>query len=110
MVYIKEKLPSIFANSISKKIDNNDEYSYNKTEDRSIDDINKNKINIEPNISQKIKKVFSSTNYVYKADVKITTKDGVLTKKIVGRNNKSLITIDNEIIPIDSILDIELSK
>ena len=110
MVYIKEKLPSVFANSISKKIDNNDEYSYNKSEDRTIKDNNSSKINIEPDIGQKIRKVFASTNYVYKADVKITTKDGVLTKKIVGRNNKNLITIDNEIIPIDSILDIELSK
>lgn len=110
MVYIKEKLPSVFANSISKNISNNDEYSYNKSEDRTIEDNSLNKINIEPDISQKIRKVFSSVNYVYKADVKITTKDGVLIKKIVGRNNKNLITIDNEIIPIDSILDIELSK
>lgn len=110
MVYIKEKLPGVFANSISKKINNNDEYSYNKSDDRTVEDKGAGKINIEPDISQKIKKVFSSTNYVYKADVKITTKDGVLTKKIVGRNNKNLLTIDNEIIPIESILDIDISK
>ena len=53
--------------------------------------------------------MFNSTSYIYKADVKITLKNGSISKRIVGRNSTHLITIDNELIPITDILDIEKS-
>jgi hypothetical protein len=37
-------------------------------------------------------------------------KNGEVIKKIVGKNKKELITIDNELIPIEDILDIRLKN
>ena len=104
MIFIKEKLPEVFANTIDKKFTNNTEYSYGVKEDIKV----ASKISIEPDINKKINKIFTSTNYIYKADVKITTDTEVLVKKIIGKNNKNIITIDNELIPIDTIKDIEI--
>ena len=41
-----------------------------------------------------------------KADVTILTDNEVLKKRIVGKNNNNLITMDNEYIPVDKIRDI----
>ena len=47
---------------------------------------------------------------IYKADVSITTKDGIILKRIIGRNSTHLITIDNELVPISDIIDIDFSE
>ena len=59
-------------------------------------------------INKKIRDIFNSSSYLYRANVVITFKNGEVTKKIIGKNNNQLITIDNELIPIDDILDIRL--
>ena len=108
---MKKNLPHVFANKINSDIRNNNSYyssanisadiEYNKTEAPSL---------IGQNINQKINTIFSSPNYVYKATVKITLDSGTVIKKIVGRNRNYLITIDNELIPIDEIIDIDYAK
>lgn len=108
MIFIKEKLPEVFANTIDKKFTNNSEYSYGANEERKEDIKENSKMSIEPDINQKINKIFTSTNYIYKADVKITTDTEVLIKKVIGKNNKNIITLDNKLIPIDIIKDIEI--
>ena len=65
------------------------------------------KISNEKNVNQKINDIFNSSTYVYKADVLIKLKNGEVVKKIVGRNSKHLITMDNELIPISDIVDIK---
>lgn len=111
MICIKDKLPEVFANTIDKKFSNNAEYSYGaKEEPKEEKNLRKPLGNFELNINQKINKIFASSNYVYKADVKITTDNEVIVNKIIGRNNKHIITIDNKVIPIDSIKDIEIIK
>jgi len=112
---MSKKLPSVFAGNVGSL--NNTQrvyYSYNqnkneevisqKEEMRPVRNTNLSKIEIE----EKIQNIFSSPKYIYKAQVKITTTDGVAEKKIVGRNLNELITMDNERIPIDVIKDIEL--
>ena len=59
------------------------------------------------NINQKINEIFSSSRYIYKADVEITLKSGKVVKRIVGKNSVHLITYDNELIPISDIVDIK---
>lgn len=108
MIFIKEKLPEVFANAIDKKFTNNSEYSYGANEERKEDIKENSKMSIEPDINKKINKIFTSTNYIYKADVKITTDTEVLIKKVIGKNNKNIITLDNKLIPIDIIKDIEI--
>lgn len=103
-----KKLPSIFANKIDKRLENNSRVCITKNEDRN--EI-KEEVKLEKiDISKKINKIFASPKYVYKVSVKITLKDKVITKKIIGKNNKNIITMDNELIPIEDILDIEFTK
>ena len=94
----------VFANRIDKKLHNNEEVYYSKdvkeeTPKKTI-----------KNVYQKINDIFTSRNYIYKADVIIKTKDSTLNKTIIGKNKNSLITIDNELIPISDIIDIYKEK
>lgn len=98
-----KKIPKVFANQIDKKIENNRTYYVSNDEDRSIKEAEISNVDI----NKKLKDIFNSTRYVYRAEVVITLKDRVITKKIIGKNNNQLITIDNEIIPISDILDIK---
>lgn len=98
-----KKLPRVFANKIDKKLNNNSTY-YISNEKKNVAQFHTNDIN------KKINEIFNSTSYLYRANVIITLKNGDVVKKIIGKNNSQLITIDNELIPIDDILDIKLKK
>lgn len=100
-----KELPRVFRNSINKDISNNKDYSMSKNKEREIKE-EKNNINIY----QKIKDIFSSYKYVYKADVVITTNEGVLKKTLIGKKDNNLITIDNELIDISTIKDIKFDE
>lgn len=102
-----KKLPSIFANRIEKKLENNSRVSVTKNEERVVEE---KEIKNDKNIKQKISEIFSSPKYVYKVSVTITLKDKIVTKKIIGKNSRYIITIDNELIPIDDIVNIEFTK
>ena len=93
-------LPRVFHNKIDKKFDNNRSvyYSSNSSNDEVVD---------TRTIKQKINDIFSSPNYVYKANVDITLKDKKITKRIIGRNKDYIITMDNELIPIEDIINIQ---
>lgn len=91
------KLPKVFANTNLGKISNNETIYYD----------NKKSIVKNKNIDHKINELFKSSKYVYKIDVKITTDKSIKIYKIIGKNNNNLITIDNELIPIEKIIDIE---
>lgn len=110
---MQKKLPKVFANTINE-VHNNDSvfYSADSTslketvEDRSSEEKIDSKQLKGITVIQKINEIFSSPYYIYKAEVEITLDDGVVTKKIIGKNQRNLITMDNELIPIDSIRDI----
>lgn len=103
-----KKLPNVFANHISKESSHNKNISYTVGTDR-VADLKENDKPTFQNINQKINDIFSSTRYVYKADVNITLKDSVIKRKIIGKNGVHLITIDNELIPIADIVDIKFA-
>ncbi len=100
---MEKKIPKVFANKINRKIENNDSYSYTKNNEFLKDDVVDNL-----DINSKINNIFKSTNYIYKVDVNIKLKDGIVDKKIIGKKNGYLITMDNELIKIDDILDINI--
>lgn len=105
---MEKKLPKVFANKIEGKAGNNEDVycSFDIKEDRTAEAPSKLK---GKNVNQKLNEIFNSSSYIYKADVKLTLKDEVVTKRIVGRNATHLITIDNELIPLTDIVDIEKS-
>ena len=102
------ELPKVFANKIDKKIENNEVYWISKNEEKI--EKKENKFKIEKNINEKINEIFSSPRYVYKADVLITTNDAILKKRIIGKNGNNLITMENELINIESIKDIKFDE
>lgn len=110
---MEKKLPGVYKNPIDHPIKNNKDVHYVGSEkvepEKSL--IREEKVKRElfgDDVNQKINQIFSSSNYVYKADVEITLSDRTVTKKIVGKNRNTLITIDNELIPIKDIVDIKL--
>ena len=111
-----KKLPHVFANKLEKEFQNNEKVYYSNVGKENNNVIEKQeerktmRSSDNLNINQKINNIFNSNRYVYKADVNITTKEGMLNKKIIGQNSLHLITIDNELIPISDILDIEFSN
>lgn len=105
---MEKKLPKVFVNQIKKELHNNENIYYSK-EERSIKNNTIEKEAIGNNINQKINSIFNSPRYVYKADVEIKLKDKTITKRIIGRNGNYLITIENELIPIQDILDIHFA-
>jgi hypothetical protein len=98
---MKQDLPKVFANKINKKLNNTQEIYYQ-------DNFKNNNIHDIRSVNKKISDIFNSNNFVYKSNVKITTKDNIITKIIVGRKNNYLLTMDNEAININDIIDIEI--
>lgn len=101
-------LPKVFHNRIDKKLNNNNNvyYSYNKNTTEELREDNTN----QKTVLQKINDIFSSPNYVYKANVEIVLKDKKINKRIIGRNANYIITMDNNLIPITDIIDIKSIK
>lgn len=116
---MEKKLPKVYANKVNKDAGNNNKVFYSSGRDMSNsslvkdnDTSSEDRASSKPkkvykNINQKINDIFNSSNYIYKADVEITLKDGKVTKRIVGKNSTHLITIENELIPITDVVDIE---
>lgn len=113
--YMQKKLPNVFANNL-EEIHNNDTIFYSASPNAPIlddyDDRNaEQKENVKrlkaTTVTQKISEIFNSPYYIYKAEVDITLDSGKVTKKIIGKSQKHLITMENELIPIETIRDIE---
>lgn len=110
---MKKELPKVFANKINKEIKNNEKIyiSQQKTnsvsEDKNQKETKKKK---EKNINQIIDEIMNTHNYIYKIPVKIKTPEKEITTKIIGKNKKNIITIDNELIKIEEIIDIEMNE
>ena len=99
-----KKLPNIFRGKAPKNLNQTTSII---NQDDEITDI---KDEEEKSVNRQIKDVFSSENFVYKADTTITLTNGdVINKTIIGRTNDSLITLDDELIDVKNISKIELS-
>lgn len=96
-------LPNIYKGVVNT--DNNQEKSVLGEEITKEDN---KEIKFEKSIDQEINNIFNSSDFIYKADVLITLKNNEKIKKtIIGKNNNSLITIDDELININNISKIE---
>ena len=114
---MEKKLPKVFANPQEKNFTNNEKVYYSKEkldfepiDKKSIDDSNWVRTSDNKNIYQKLNDIFSSERYVYKADVEIITKNGLINTKLIGQNRTHVITMDNKLIPITEIEDIKFLK
>lgn len=106
---MKKILPNLYKGKIFEN------KNQNKTVIEKVKENVKNVVEEEnvdsTSINRKIKDIFSSPSYVYKADVSIVLNDGSSIKKtIIGRTNNSLITIDDELINVNDISQIDFIK
>ncbi len=107
---MKKELPKVFANKIDKVLTNNETVSYGFKKKEEIYDRKPIIEKQEMTVNDKIRVIFNSPGYVYKANVKIKLKNGVFNKQIIGKNNTHLITMENELIPIKDIIDINFAN
>ena len=104
---MNKKLPNVFANKNTGIVNNNKEMYY------SWEEINKRNLESDTDksiksiiIRKKINDLFNSENFVYKVNVVITTMDGDKECTLIAKNNDTLLTINNESISINEIIDI----
>jgi hypothetical protein len=95
-----KKLPEIYKNNINRHINNNKKYCYleniNESNSESLDD--------------KLNYIFKSTHHPYNINVIIKTKDKVYNTSLVTKKKNNLITIDNDIIPLNEIVSLDIKK
>ena len=107
---MKDKFPEIYKNKIEKVKSKVQTDFYYHADERKADE---NKITTDKKVDKvtlmkKINDIFLRPDYVYQADVIIMFKNGENKhKKIVGLKDDYIITLDNEKIKVDDVLDIK---
>jgi len=108
------KKPKVFENQIDKKINNNKEVFDSTKEVLEIINSNNGNRNISntkenENISvlDKITQLLNTSGYIFNVDVLIKTKDNEYNTHIASVINNHIITLDNDIINIDDVIDIK---
>ena len=99
MIFIKD-LPHVFKKNVDSVHINNKNISYvrnNSFKKESIVDI-----------VDKLDKLFKSSRYVFNIGVIIKTKNKVYDTKIMSRNKTSILTINDEVIPIKDIYSLTI--
>ena len=90
-------LPRVYANPINKKINNvQEQYMGSDKITKSKNDVNKI-----------ISSLFNNESFTFRRLFEITLKDRVIITNIISKIGVKLLTIDNELILIDDILDIK---
>lgn len=92
-----KKLPELYKNLNSKPIDNNKKVYYMKEEIRS---------NNQDSIKDQIEEIFNTLGYSYNIPVEIVTKEKTYKTSLVAKTKENVLTIDNQVIPISSIIQI----
>jgi len=103
---MNKRLPNVFANRNARVESNNEEMFYSGEDNKesfSLQNDNIKKIMVR----KKINDIFNSKKFVYKAKVVITTSEGDKEYTLIAKNNDTLLTINNESIPINDIIDIK---
>lgn len=94
-------LPKVYQNKNIGDINNDQEYFYSLNP-QPVYKIERT----EEDIKVKINKLFQSQKFIYKIKVIIVTSNGEKETTIIGKTSNELITIDNDLIPINDIIDI----
>ena len=106
------KKPKVFENQIDKNIKNNKVVFDSSKEDENII-LEKDSRNIDSNnnknisVVDKITQLLNRNGYIFNVLVTIITRDGEYKTHIASVVNNHIITLDNDIINIDSIIDIK---
>lgn len=99
MIFIS-KLPEIFKKNIDNKNFNNINVSYIRN------DIEYKKS--KKDILKDINTLFKNNKYIFNVGVIIKTNDKIYDTKLIGRNDNSLLTFNDEVIFIKDIVDFNI--
>lgn len=99
-----KKLPKVYQNNITKTIKNNKTVCHLKDEEST--ETLENKESLTDTLSE----IFSGVGYSYNIPVLITTKTKTYDTSLVAKTSNNIITLDNEIIPINSIISLKIKK
>lgn len=91
-----KKLPKVYKNEINKIINNNKDKCLVTTENKVIKKENINEISLDD--------IFNGIGYSYNIPLNIKTKTKEYNTSLVAKTNNNVITIDNDIIPINEII------
>ena len=94
------KLPKLFKKEVSKEHMHNTKSIYANSTKKSYSTYD------NLSVEEKLKKLFKSTKYVFNIGVIIKTSKSEYDTRIIGKVKNSIITYDNDIIPIVEIEDI----
>lgn len=101
---MKKDLPNIYKNKNATAKKNNRSVCY-VTDDYKVE---REKIDNSGTVTEKLKKLFRSSRYVFNIGVVIETEHNTYDTKIAGQVKNSIVTVDGEVIPIIEIKNITI--
>lgn len=101
---MKKELPKIFKKDVNSNHTHNKKVYYSSEKENLVRSttIKEDKSSVE----EKIRKLFKSSRYIFNINVLIKTDKKDYDTKIAGKVKNSLVTVDNDVIPIIEINDI----
>ena len=108
-----KKKPKVFANEINKNIRNNKViYDSSKNDNVILEKLElikqkKESVNNSNKTLDKIKDLLDREGYIFNVDVLIKTNNKEYQTHIASVINNHIITLDNDIINIDDVIDIK---
>ncbi len=107
---MKKDLPKIFKKPIDESHSNNKKMCYTsetKQKEESISSFRNTTLDSSmTTVEEKIRKLLKSSRYIFNIGVIIKTDKKNYDTKIAGKIKNSLVTVDNDVIPIVEINDI----
>ncbi len=104
-----KQLPPIFKVSNNIK-DTNQKYYYEKVTNKIKPKEIKKTIDNDLSIEDKINKIFRTKGYAFNIPVEITFSNKTVNTYLALKKNDSIITLDNEVIPISTITKLEIKS
>ena len=93
-----KKLTELYKNLNSKPKDNNKKVYYMENEERTVN---------SSSIEEELESIFHTLGYSYNIPVEIKTSTETYHTSLVAKTKENVLTIDNQIIPIKSIIQIK---
>ncbi len=118
---MNKKLPSIYRSEGTKKFVNKEVF-YSYLEEKKLDSEDKKLETEEKNfkreektdqtltINETLYQIFNRKGYSFNVPVHIKLKDKELDTFLAARTQTTLLTLDDEVIPIDSIISLQIKK
>lgn len=100
------KLPKISKIPLKEDISNNQTVYY----DRKDSQLKPLESLTTQDVKEQLKEIFESIHHYYKVDVEIKTFHHTYNTRIIGKTEREILTMDEDIIPIDEIVSIKIKN